>query len=129
MWNGSSGFRDIHAPSSVRKYLYKIFLLIQTVNLVSGVTTKKCIKFLIIQACLRHLCIQASREVWASSAGFEPAISCLKWDLCPSNPDAISEAGLDDVPPHYPINSYSPSTLILVPLTSMPKICVTDYSL
>ena len=59
-------------------------------------------KPLIIQACLRHPCIQAPREMWLCFAGFEPAIYCLKWDMCPSYPDSTWQTGQDDVPPHHP---------------------------
>ena len=49
------------------------------------VPAKGSFKPLAIQACLSHSCTLALREMWLGFAGFEPAICCLKWDMCPSS--------------------------------------------
>ena len=72
---------------------------------------------LIIQACLCHPCIPAPREMWLCLAGFEPAIYCLKWDMCPSYPDSTWQTGQDDVPPHHP----TMAVFIVSPALSQPK--------
>ena len=50
-------------------------------------------------------------------AGFEPATSCLEWDMCPSYPDLTWETNPDDVPPHHPIAA----VFIVSPALSQPK--------
>ena len=72
---------------------------------------------LIIQVCLRHLCLLSPREKWWYFCGFEPAIYCLEWDMCPSYLDLNWQTGQDDVPPHFP----TMAVFIMSPALSQPK--------
>ena len=102
MLGDSFDVRDTHTLGFIRKYHYEVYLLTQKVDPPPFVPTKGNLKPLVIQACLRHPCIPAPREMWLCFAGFEPAIYCLKWDMCPSYPDSTWQTGQDDVPPHHP---------------------------
>ena len=68
--------RDTHTLDFIRKYHYEVCLLTQTVAPPPLVPTKGNFEN------IGHPCIPAPREMWLCFAGFEPAISCLKWDRC-----------------------------------------------
>ena len=62
---------------------------------------KRYSKLLIVQACLCRSCILAPQEKWLCFSGFEPAIYCLEWDICPSYPESTWKTGQDDIPPYH----------------------------
>ena len=78
---------------------------------------------LIIQACLRHPYIQAPREKWLCFAGFEPAIACLKWNMCPSYLHSIWRTDPDDIPPQHP----SMAVFIVSPTHSRTKFSIARF--
>ena len=83
-------------------------------------------KPLVIQACLHNPCKPAPREKLLCFAGFETAITRLKWDICSSCPDNICQTVLYDVLWHYPdiiVLIMSPVLLQLKPWRAQSWIC------
>ena len=68
---------------------------------------RKLSEFLLNLAYLRHPCTPVPREMWLSFAGFEPVISCIKLDGCPSYQDSSSQTF---VPVLVAPNSYPSSS-------------------
>ena len=63
MMDNSFNVRDTHTLGFIRKYHYEVCSFTQTVDPPPLVSTKGNSKPLITQACLRHPCIPAPREM------------------------------------------------------------------